>query len=34
MLAIGVIKLVTCLTFLGLYVVRINKLDKMASNTL
>jgi len=34
LLTIGLLKLVTFLTFLGLYVVRINKLDKMASNTI
>lgn len=34
LLGIGVINLVTYLLFLALYVIRINKLDKMASNAL
>ena len=34
LLTIGITKLITYLVFLTFYVVRINKLDKMASNTI
>lgn len=34
LLTIGIMKLVTYLVFLAIYVIRINKLDKLASNTI
>ena len=34
LLTIGIMKLVTYLVFLAVYVSRINQLDKMASNTI